>query len=671
MALVPNGNEVTRRTFLALCGAAAVTAGLSPVEALAEGGADSDVSAPGGLTAPEGAGAINDAGEYTFAPEGELTQEDIPDVAVATAANDEVGVTELKGATRYETAAEEALHAFSSSKYAIVVSGDTYADAIAAAGLAGALNCPILLTQRDSVPSATKNTLTKLGVKELVLLGGSDVISSTGVSALSKVVGSYQGLSGATRYDTQMKIYQYGASKKLWSGDTAIVCTGEDFADALSASAISFAIKAPVFFCDKSKKLTDAAKQAVSSASQFKNFIVAGGTAVVSKSAFDDLSALAKKRGGSAVRCDGETRYQTSANLAKHAVNSLGFHWDGVAFASGVVPFDSLGGGVVQGKEKSVLLLADGTNDSSASYVKAGAVISGIKFFGGNDAIPVATRADICGKLGVTAYGKVKSKRYGITLDHLARLEAASEGANGIKYEQFYKMLDPSSYPYGSYQYLQFAELGNVHSGVSASKLDAYVSDNCIWQEQSYGRKSKLRNTGSYFVEAARAYDVNEVYLLAHAIWESAWGCSVLANGWTPEKNGEVVDAYGNKHPYKKGTTYYNLYGIGAYDNDPIIAGRNMAVVQGWTTPRAAILGAAKWISKEYLTRSLAAQNTLYLMKFDVGGAARTDLVWHQYCTGGNDWVLGIASVMRRCYASAGVSFEGAKLTYSIPAYAG
>lgn len=610
--------------------------------------------------------AENSDAEGTFVPDETLNEEDnCGDVPTALAANGGITVNEIQGATRYETAAKEALAAFSSSSWALVASGESYADSLAAGALAGALDCPILLSNINSVPTATIDALNTLGVSNIILLGGTDVLT-TNVGNQFKKIASVSRISGPTRYETQLKIFEYGNQKGYWTSDTVIIATGEDFADALASSPLSYELKSPIFFCDKSGALPKAQKSVIESFDSAKNFIITGGTTVISSSTESYLTELAKKRGGTVVRLGGATRYETSAKIASYAVSNLGFHWDGVAFASGKVPFDALSGGPLQGRQKSVLLLADSISSAAADSV--GTVTSSITFLGGYNAIPIETRVAVCTKLGITSYQNVSTTKYAITLDRMARLEANSDGANGVTYNEFVSMLDPNAYQYGTSQYYQFAILTDGYSGLTASQLDAYIANNCSYSESNYGRTSGLRGRGADFVEAAKTYGVNEAYLISHAIWESGWGCSELAAGWKADKDGVAV-INGGSYPYKKGTTYYNFYGIGAYDSNALSSGRAMAVKQGWTSPRLAILGAAKWISENYLRRSSGAQNTLYLMKFDVPGAVNSGSVWHQYCTGGNSWVLGIARVTANCYSSAGIGFDKTPVKFNVPIY--
>ena len=43
-------------------------------------------------------------------------------------------------------------------------------------------------------------------------------------------------------------------------------------------------------------------------------------------------------------------------------------------------------------------------------------------------------------------------------------------------------------------------------------------------------------NQGQAFINAAKKYDIDVVYLVSHAMWETAYGSSTLAKGQTITK---------------------------------------------------------------------------------------------------------------------------------------
>lgn len=673
--MASTGNMLNRRAFLALTGVGAFSLALPGGSAWAEEGDESTLVAR--VAADDSAfeelypGAVNELGEGTYIPGDCLGEDGVAEESMALAASSGgVAVTELKGATRYETAALEALKAYSSSKYVLIASGTSFADSIAAAGLAGALACPILLSERDSLHSATASAMSQLGVSNAIILGGEAVIGSGAYNAIKAKVSNVSRLAGTTRYGTQMQIWSYGVSNNLWQGDTVYIATGESFADALSASPLCFAGKSPVFFVDGSKALPSDQLNAIKSATQFKKFIVLGGEACISAATYSKLSSIASSRGGSVTRLAGETRYETSAEVGKYAVQNLGFTWDGVAFTSGQLPFDALAGAPMQGRYKHPLLLADSASTVSSRAAK-GSVTSALTFLGGYSAVSIAARVSVCAELGCSLYSNVGVTSYGISISAMAALEEKqNKGYGNNSAATFYDKLDPGKFSYNTAEFLQFAVLNGGYSGVSAAALNNYVAGNCSWSEKSYGRTSVLRSHGDAFVTAARNTGLNEVYLVAHSCLETAWGCSELACGWTADKD-YTVTFNGKTYTAKKGTTYYNLYGIGAYDNSPLSGGRAMAVKEGWTSVDKAVLGAAKWIKSNYHERSNARQNTLYLMRYDLPDAVKSSpSVWHQYCTS-IDWVLSIAKLMCNCYSSAGIGIADIPVKFDVPSYSG
>lgn len=303
------------------------------------------------------------------------------DSGIATLSSQDYAIKTIGGSDRYETSAKQALYAFPKSSTAIVASGSGYADSICAAGLAGALDCPIVLTAPDAVGTATSNALKSMGVRDIILLGSESVASKQVESQLKSIVGSggsVERVWGKDRYATQMAVYEYGKEHELWTGSTVIAAAATDFADALSVSPVSFKLKAPVVFIDESKTFPKAQEQIIRGELKDKNFILTGSSVVTSAGAEKLLDSVGS---GSVVRLGGSDRYATSEEISKYAIKSLGMSWNGVAFTSGTAPYDALGGGPVQGVENSVLLLKEETAPKSAISFPFSSVNS-MKFFG-------------------------------------------------------------------------------------------------------------------------------------------------------------------------------------------------------------------------------------------------------------------------------------------------
>ena len=614
----------TRRQCLTLA-SSAILAGLSlPNTALATDALQDNSSD----SLPEN---TNSEREYSFTPEdADLEPEMGDDNGIATFAAAQNAVVELWGATRYETSREEAIYCSSSSKRLIIASGSDFPDSLAGSSLAGVLGCPIVLTAGDSLSSTTRETINRLGAKEFYVLGGTSAISSA-VSDELAGMGTVQRLSGPTRFETQLAVFEYGCKSSLWSNDYAILASGANFPDALSASPLAYALKAPFFFVDGDGNISDDELSALKRHAP-KTILVVGGTDVISETAFAQANKVASSLGGVAVRLSGQTRYETSAAIARYAVKNLGFSWNGLAFASGQSPYDALCGSVIQGREKSVLLLADEWMLDNASVTDDSGVDS-VKFFGGDAVLSATARAKICKALGVTYSGSfvpyTTYKRYNLSLEHMLQLQAARGDHSYSEYQQY---VDPAQYEWRSMSYLVFALLDQGYTGLTARQLDDYIADACTYWEGVYGWKSTFRGMGQAFIDAAKASGLNEAYLLAHAKIESAWGCSNFAHGWSPDHDGQY-EVKGRVFKYYNGTTYYNFLGIGAYDNNPSDGAHIMSIKEGWTTPEKTIMGSAMWLSDNYVRRRYR-QNTPYLQRFDCAGSEVEDDAWHEYCTG-------------------------------------
>jgi len=91
-------------------------------------------------------------------------------------------VTRLAGPDRYSTAVNVSTRTFGGSRVVFVATGQNFPDALGGGPVAGSLPGPLLLVPGTSVPTAVANELRRLDPDEVVILGGSSVVSS-GVQA--------------------------------------------------------------------------------------------------------------------------------------------------------------------------------------------------------------------------------------------------------------------------------------------------------------------------------------------------------------------------------------------------------------------------------------------------------------------------------------------------------
>lgn len=186
-------------------------------------------------------------------------------------------VTRLGGKDRYETAAKIALymkeHQLLSTQKAVVAYGENFPDALSVSSLAAYQDIPILLSDSQNLPGSTQDALNQMGITQTIVVGGNGVISE-GVAA--KLPGMTR-LAGTDRYETSMAIAKgMGADNQ-----TIFVATGENFPDALAASALAAKTNSPIILVNAG--LPSAASSYLQNyRGKVKDIFLMGGAAVVS-----------------------------------------------------------------------------------------------------------------------------------------------------------------------------------------------------------------------------------------------------------------------------------------------------------------------------------------------------------------------------------------------------
>ncbi|ADL53568.1 Ig-like domain-containing protein [Clostridium cellulovorans] len=244
----------------------------------------------------------------------------------------------------------------------------------------------------------------------------------------------------------------------------------------------------------------------------------------------------------------------------------------------------------------------------------------------------------------IASKGKVVFTNYANTLDYYVNLQVAkkppiwlSSGSRPATRTEIYNEMNPNTSINDPNAVFMFMKL-NFTEGINADNLNKTLTTAGV-----------LQGKGQAFLNGGRAFNVNPIYLVSHALLETGYGKSQLSIGTTiteiADLNSPVYETFlenGVKKEYLVGykmiklpapVTVYNMYGIGAFDdmphfpNRPLITGTTAAYKNGWTTVDAAITGGAKWIGDGYINDPTFNQNTLYKMRWDFAKN------WHQYAT--------------------------------------
>ncbi|MDK0626289.1 SH3 domain-containing protein [Clostridium perfringens] len=223
--------------------------------------------------------------------------------------------------------------------------------------------------------------------------------------------------------------------------------------------------------------------------------------------------------------------------------------------------------------------------------------------------------------------GNASKTNYGVSLNEYIKLQQRNNPSN-YSYSEFEKYINPAK----ATNKLQFLRVDKFRS-VNVSGLSSRLNN-----------KGVLTGQGQAFVNAARAFNIDPLYLVAQCLHETGNGTSKLAKGVTITEiadesrpiyngNGQLVGYH--MIPLSKPVTVYNLFGIGAKDNSSVfpnralILGTTYAYNRGWTSIENAIKGAAEFVSLNYVHSSRYSQNTLYKMRYN----QNVSNIWHQYAT--------------------------------------
>ena len=216
------------------------------------------------------------------------------------------------GADRYATAVELSKHAFPDGlgpvPVAYLATGANFPDALAAAAATRGAG-PVLLVPGSTIPQAVLDELRRLHPAELVVAGGSAIVSDAVMVAASAAaeVAAVR-ISGPDRYATAAALAERAFAP---GAPVAYVATGVNFPDALAAGAAGAQLGGPVLLT--ATGALPAATIAELGRLRPQRIVVVGGAPVVSDAVLGRLAGLAAQ----AVRLGGANRYETAFMIAR------------------------------------------------------------------------------------------------------------------------------------------------------------------------------------------------------------------------------------------------------------------------------------------------------------------------------------------------------------------
>jgi len=250
------------------------------------------------------------------------------------------GNVRLAGQDRFETAVKVSQQGWTSADTVILAVSNNFADALTATPLAAKKNAPILLTTTTQLTGTTKAEMQRLNAKNVIIIGGSGVISDSIVQELKVIGMNVTRIGGATRYETAA-----GVAREIGPNaeGIAVIVNGTNYPDALSVAPWAAKNGYPII-----PVLKDSIPSKISETLNYlntKKTIVIGGAGVLGDGMVAHLP--------SPWRIAGKDRFATSAEIIRKLNTSV----DTAYLATGYGFADALTGSVLAGKSSGGLLL--------------------------------------------------------------------------------------------------------------------------------------------------------------------------------------------------------------------------------------------------------------------------------------------------------------------------
>ncbi len=313
-------------------------------------------------------------------------------VSAPAAANATVVQTRISGVDRYATSAAVALKAYATTgtNHVVLVSGESFADGLAASGLAGSVGGPVLLTHPTTLMGSTGNAIGTLdagvtGKMNVHIIGGTSAVSAAQATTLTGLGYTVTRYSGADRYATAAAVADAMYLKTGFgtnpynSRKTAFLVTGSAFADGLSVGQIAFLGNHPVLLTNGTSLSAETKAVLDSETYGLKRVHIIGGTSAVSAAVATEIAAM--KNALTAVevkRTFGADRYATAVEVGKYKTKLSTLDGYGnvsvtnVVVANGENFADALSASALAGQATDLLVLSAGAAISSATdtYLK-------------------------------------------------------------------------------------------------------------------------------------------------------------------------------------------------------------------------------------------------------------------------------------------------------------
>ena len=177
------------------------------------------------------------------------------------------------GNDRYETSVEIAKQ-LPYSKKIFLVNADNYCDALSIAPLAAKNGEPILLTEKDQLPKCVLDYINSRKIDDICVIGDNNLISDDSLIAFKNVIRIY----GNDTYERNINILNKHIN--TFNLNTVFIASGENFPDALAATALAANDGSPILLISNEKAML-ASNFIKNHIYNIKNIVILGGDSIL------------------------------------------------------------------------------------------------------------------------------------------------------------------------------------------------------------------------------------------------------------------------------------------------------------------------------------------------------------------------------------------------------
>jgi len=288
-----------------------------------------------------------------------------------------VDLPRLAGANRFFTAAEIAFDSYPAGAPTVyIATGWAFPDALAVGAASASKQYPVLLTEPDNLPQATRDALSALSPTRIVIIGGPLAVSERVAATLAQFA-PVERIGGVDRYETAAMVARGEFEDPL----VVYLSSGYSYPDAVSAAVAAGATAGPLVLThgDVLNEFTRRYLQSLGSV----EVVAVGDAAAISQSVLDDLASIGSVSGVTRIQGSDAPGVSVAVSRATFPSGS-----DVVYLATAGDFADALTGASLAGSDGApVLLLSDsGLTVVDAEVQRLGA--TRIVVLGGPAAVP-------------------------------------------------------------------------------------------------------------------------------------------------------------------------------------------------------------------------------------------------------------------------------------------